>query len=98
MLDLDRYAFTPLNDLIRQLIYAESGSSVVHVFVAGNQVVDDGKVTTIDEKALRSEARALLAEITHMAKDSINRLEPYYREMVLRAHAASTFTNRRLDD
>jgi hypothetical protein len=33
-----------------------------------------------------------------MAKDSINRLEPYYREMVLRAHAASTFTNRRLDD
>lgn len=98
LLDLDRYAFTPLNDLIRQLIYAESGSSVVHVFVAGNQVVDDGKVTTIDEKALRSEARALLAEITHMAKDSINRLEPYYREMVLRAHAASTFTNRRLDD
>ncbi|MEY3355673.1 MAG: hypothetical protein RJB53_317 [Pseudomonadota bacterium] len=97
LLDLDRYAFTPLNDLIRQLIYAESGSSVVHVFVAGNQVVDNGKITTIDEKALRSEARALLAETTHMADDSINRLEPYYRQMVLRAHEEAVFNNRRLE-
>jgi hypothetical protein len=32
-----------------------------------------------------------------MADDSINRLEPYYRQMVLRAHEEAVFNNRRLE-
>jgi 5-methylthioadenosine/S-adenosylhomocysteine deaminase len=87
LLDLDQYAFTPMNDLQRQLVYSESGQSVVHVFVAGQHVVRNRSITTIDEKALRAEARELMRELDSPAQESVITLEPYYRQMVLKAHA-----------
>ena len=59
MVDLDTLAFTPLNDLHRQLVYCETGSSVRMTMVAGRIVYEHGQVTTIDERALRAEAREL---------------------------------------
>ena len=59
LIDLDTLAFTPLNDLKRQLVYCENGSSVALTMVAGRIVFEDGRVTTIDEQALRAEAREL---------------------------------------
>jgi len=88
LLDLDTAAFTPLNDLERQLVFCEDGSSVRYTIVAGRVVFADGRVTTVDEKALRAEARTLMAAqrtALTRAADEARRLEPYYRDMYLRA-------------
>ncbi len=56
ILDLNEPAFVPLNSAARQIVFAESGRAVETVFVAGKPVVRDGKLTTLDEAALASEA------------------------------------------
>jgi adenine deaminase len=88
LLDLDTPAFTPLNDLPRQLIFCEDGSSVRYTIVAGRVVYQDGRITTLDEAAIRAEARELMAVYRSeldQARAAALRLEPYYREMYLRA-------------
>jgi hypothetical protein len=61
-------------------------------------VFEDGHVTTIDERSLRSEARALRAarqpELTAAAA-AAHRLEPYYREMYLRTASRDVGLSRR---
>jgi cytosine/adenosine deaminase-related metal-dependent hydrolase len=97
LLDLDTAAFTPLNDLSRQLVFCEDGSSVRTVIVGGRVVCEDGCVTTVDARALRAEARELVARSkpqTDKAREQAARLEPYYREMVLRAAARDVGFNR----
>ncbi len=90
MLDLDTLAFTPLNDLDRQLVYCENGSSVRLTMVAGVIVARDGKLLTIDEAALRAEARRLAAELAGagQTEEAAAPYLPYYRDMYLRAAAA----------
>jgi 5-methylthioadenosine/S-adenosylhomocysteine deaminase len=90
MLDLDTLAFTPLNDLDRQLVYCENGSSVRLTMVAGAIVARDGKLLTIDEPALRAEARSLAAELAgpDQTEQAAAPYLPYYRDMYLRAAAA----------
>jgi len=87
MLDLDTLAFTPLNDLDRQLVYCENGSSVRLTMVAGAIVARDGRLLTIDEAALRAEARDLAAALAGAAqtREAAAVWLPYYREMYLRA-------------
>jgi guanine deaminase len=55
MYDLRTINFTPRNKLDVQLVYSENGSSIRRVVVAGQTVVDDGRLTTIDEAALIAE-------------------------------------------
>jgi cytosine/adenosine deaminase-related metal-dependent hydrolase len=99
LLDLDTAAFTPLNDLRRQLVFCEDGSSVRITVVAGRVVYEDGRVTTLDEKALRAEARELMqgygATLERTTREA-QRLEPYYREMYFRAAAADVGMRRHL--
>lgn len=86
LLDLDTHAFTPLNDLRRQLVYCEDGSSVRFTIVAGRVVYEEGKVTTVDERALRAETRALMAQENQPGSDAdAHRLEQYYRAMLARS-------------
>jgi cytosine/adenosine deaminase-related metal-dependent hydrolase len=88
LVDLDTLAFTPLNDLRRQLVYCENGSSVRMTMVAGKIVYEHGAVRGIDEPALRSEARELAARqrsANDAARDVAREWLPYYREMYLRA-------------
>ena len=99
LLDLDTPAFTPLNDLRRQLVYCEDGSSVRFTLVDGRVVYEDGRVTTVDEKALRAEARALMngyRETLARASREADRLAPYYREMYLKAADRDVGLQRRL--
>ena len=84
MVDLNTLAFTPLNDLRRQLVFCENGSSVRSVMVAGRILVEDGKVLSIDEEALKAEIRELMGEyraqyqaVEHWART----LEPIYLRM-----------------
>ncbi len=83
-LNLNALSFVPLNDIRRQLVFCEDGSSVKHVFVDGNLVVRDGKISSIDEaevfnginEAFKEFQPRLLEIETHAKK-----LEPYYRKM-----------------
>ncbi len=87
LVDLNTLAFTPLNDLRRQLVFCENGSSVRLVMVGGRVLVEDGKVLSVDEEALKAEVRELMVEyrtqyraVDHWARA----LEPIYRQMYQR--------------
>jgi cytosine/adenosine deaminase-related metal-dependent hydrolase len=97
LLDLDTPAYTPLNDLPRQLVHCEDGGSVRATIVAGRVVFEDGRISTVDEPALRAEMRALVAASaaqTERAAREAARLEPYYRDVVLRCAAEDVGMNR----
>jgi cytosine/adenosine deaminase-related metal-dependent hydrolase len=84
LVDLDTLPFTPLNDLRRQLVYCENGSSVRTTIVAGEVVMDDGKLLTIDERELRNEIRGMSDEIKRYMSDCAKvatEVAPYYRRM-----------------
>lgn len=97
VVDLDTITFTPLNDLRRQLVFCENGSSVEMTMVAGKVVMEHGKVLTVNEVDLKAEVRELATGFrTSLAAtaQAAARLEPYYREMVLRAAATDVGLNR----
>jgi 5-methylthioadenosine/S-adenosylhomocysteine deaminase len=99
LLDLNTLNFTPLNDIYRQLIYCETGSSVVLTMVAGKIIVEDGKVLTVDEESLKAEARELMKEYRiEMEKtwEAASKLEPYYREMYRRCAGWDVGMDRRI--
>lgn len=99
LLDLDTLPFTPPNDLRRQLVYCEPAGAVRMTIVDGQVLYEDGRLTHLDEAALRAEARALTEGYrAHFAPaiEEARRLEPYYRAMVLRAHARDVGMRRRL--
>jgi 5-methylthioadenosine/S-adenosylhomocysteine deaminase len=88
LLDLDTLAFTPLNDLRRQLVYCESGSSVRLTMVAGKVVYQQNRITSVDEAAIRAEAREIAERARHdIRRDNAaaQRWLPHYRQMYLRA-------------
>jgi 5-methylthioadenosine/S-adenosylhomocysteine deaminase len=65
-------------------VFCENGSSVRLVMVAGQVLVEDSKLLSIDEAALKSEIRELMEEyrsqyraVDHWA----HALEPIYRQM-----------------
>lgn len=100
LLDLDTYAFTPLNDLRRQLVYCEDGSSVRYTIVHGRVVFESGRVTTVDERALRAEVRTLMDGYRDQqghASDQAAALEPIYRAMLERSAEVPVGMVRRLE-
>jgi 5-methylthioadenosine/S-adenosylhomocysteine deaminase len=90
LVDLDTLPFTPLNDLHRQLVYCEQGTSVRMTMVAGRVVYENSAVVGVDEPALRAEARQLAAQRAASAAseaDGAARWLPYYRDMYMKAAA-----------
>jgi 5-methylthioadenosine/S-adenosylhomocysteine deaminase len=55
MFDTQRPEWQPLINPVSNLVYSATGDSVRHVFVAGEQVVRDGRLTRIDEADLYRE-------------------------------------------
>jgi 5-methylthioadenosine/S-adenosylhomocysteine deaminase len=53
-------AWLPFNSAARQLVYAESGRSVRHVWVAGRRIVQDGICVTIDERQLAEQVAQIM--------------------------------------
>ena len=97
LVDLDTLAFTPLNDIYRQLVYNENGSSVAMTIIAGEIVMEGGRVLTVDEQALKAEVRELMKAYRGTIREikrTAQILEPYYREMYLRAAAEDVGMNR----
>jgi 5-methylthioadenosine/S-adenosylhomocysteine deaminase len=97
LVDLGTLNFTPLNDIYRQLVYCETGSSVVLTMVAGKTVFENGRLLSVDEEAIKAEARELMKSYRKdMEKtwEAARKLEPYYREMYRRCAAADVGMNR----
>ncbi|WP_170149711.1 amidohydrolase family protein [Rhodoplanes roseus] len=58
--DLDDPAWRPFNSAARQLVFAETGRAIRHVWVAGRQVVRDGRCATYDESKLTRDLAAAM--------------------------------------
>jgi len=56
--DATDHGWTPRGDVAMQLVWGTDGRSVRDVFIAGRQVVRDGRCTAVDVGALRAEAQA----------------------------------------
>ena len=100
LLDLNTLAFTPLNDLRHQLVYCENGTSVTTVIVGGRVVVREGRILTIDEEALKAEARDLAKEFKAFMEQSdsaARELDECYRRMYLKAVATPVPMQRWID-
>ena len=61
--DRDRPEWTPLHDVVNQLVYSADGRSVHTVFVDGRKVVDGYRATRIDEGDLYTKADHAAASI-----------------------------------
>jgi len=61
--DMTSLAFTPRNRPDYHLVYSESGSSIDTVIVDGQIVLEDNRITTIDERAVLDELQARGPEI-----------------------------------
>jgi len=100
LLDLNHLAFTPQNDIRNQLVYCANASAVRMTMVAGRVVVEQGGVRGVDEAAIKAEIRermpAVHRELAATAA-AAEKLEPYYREMYLRAAATDAGFSRWLN-
>lgn len=97
VIDLDTLPFTPLHNLKRSLVFCEQGSSIRMTIVNGRIVVEDGKILTVDEAALKAKVRKYAVEIGEQLaeiKFSADRLAPYYQEMYRLAAERDVGMNR----
>ncbi len=60
LIDLNDTAYLPYNSAARQLVYTEAGRGVETVIVDGQVVIDQRKVKSFDEDALRREVADLM--------------------------------------
>jgi cytosine/adenosine deaminase-related metal-dependent hydrolase len=87
LLRRDTAAFTPLNDLMGQLVFCENGSSVETVIVNGEIVVQSGRLTCMDEQevlALATKARQRIDPSLERELAAAKSMEPALSEMYAR--------------
>jgi len=63
MVSVEDPAMTPVYDTLRAGIYVAADRAVQHVFVDGKQVVEDGRVTTMDFPAIAEQVERIQARI-----------------------------------
>jgi len=61
--DLDSPVWTPLNDPVQQMVFAETGGSVHTVLVDGEVVVEDREIKVFDAAGIIAESKPLLRGI-----------------------------------
>ncbi len=101
MLDLGTYPFVPLNDPVKHLVFSENGSSVKLVMVAGEIVVEGGRLTRVDEQAIFDEIAELMP--AHLAEQAVNEergrvFEPWLAQMHRQASEVDLGLNRYAGD
>ncbi|WP_033289006.1 amidohydrolase family protein [Amycolatopsis jejuensis] len=67
LFDLDHHEWTPFADPLQAVVWSASAASIAQTWVAGRALFADGRVTTVDEVSLRSEARRRAADIVARA-------------------------------
>jgi 5-methylthioadenosine/S-adenosylhomocysteine deaminase len=86
--DLEDPAWRPFNSAARQLVFAETGRSVRQVWVAGRQVVRDGRCCTIDEQQLIRDVATIMPGVrTTLATllDNAEKLRPSFEAIQKKA-------------
>ena len=92
LLTTQSYHFTPLNNVVNQLVYCENGVSVRNVMVNGVWVVKGGEVLTIDGPDLYRRATQLRDEMDDRLQRQFAQtaeLEPALREAYLQSSKAA---------
>jgi cytosine/adenosine deaminase-related metal-dependent hydrolase len=75
LFDTQRPEWQPLINPLANLVYSATGDSVRDVFVAGEQVVADGKLTRIDESKLYADIPKAVARFgKHLKLDEMVQL------------------------
>jgi cytosine/adenosine deaminase-related metal-dependent hydrolase len=85
--------FVPLNNLVWQLVYGRADSAIDSVFVNGNKLVENGKVTSIDEESVYKEAVERGAFLMKKCQDDygiIKRASPKLYDMLMRVAVQPT--------
>lgn len=92
LLDRNHWGFIPLADPVRQLAFSATSEAVRTSIVAGRVVMDDRKIVTLDEDALRAEIREAgeryLRDCVPAMEAGAKRLAPYFAEIYRRAQDA----------
>jgi len=99
LIDLSALPFVPLNNLHRQLVHCELGSSVRLTMVDGEILCRDGTLLRMNEAEILNEATTLFASKTHdmdKADAKMARFIPFYRAMYDRAAQTDVGFDRRL--
>ncbi|NEX48811.1 amidohydrolase family protein [Pseudotabrizicola algicola] len=89
--DTHSIAMTPLNNPLRQLVFAETGMGLRHLFVDGAQVMADGHLTRVDESEIIArihDAAAKLSPAIARAEASVGRIRAAYE--VIHARCCAT--------
>lgn len=84
ILNLKSEAFTPLNDIYNHLVYCEDGRDVETLIVAGNIVMENGRILNVDEQALISELSDMSGEFKERFKKTVeenDKLMPYIHQI-----------------
>lgn len=84
IIDLRDVSYLPLNSMARQVVYTESGRGVETVIIGGRVVMEDRRILTVDEAALRRIVAEVMPGLRADFKGVMDRLEPL-REHVLNA-------------
>ena len=93
LLRRDTAAFTPLNDVLAQIVFCENGGSVDSVVVNGEFVVEAGRLTKVDEAEvlrLAREARLRLNPSMERELTAAKKMEPSLSEMYFRVFGQKT--------
>ena len=69
MYRLDKPWWIPINDIVNQLVFAETGASVETVLIDGEIVVDNGAVKTFDVDAMAREVHDMVKSIRKRNSD-----------------------------
>jgi 5-methylthioadenosine/S-adenosylhomocysteine deaminase len=77
----DAPAFVPLHDPLRQLVYAERGQGLTDVWVEGERVIADGKLTRVDEQALVKRIGAAVEALVPTYEAAEASVAPIHRVM-----------------
>jgi len=99
-LDLSDPAYRPLNSIVRQVVYAETGRSIRHVWVNGRRVVRDGRATSLDESQLDATLAKLMPEVKkelERLKANAEKIAPAFAEIQRRTWNADMNYNRYLE-
>lgn len=67
LFDLDHHEWTPYDDPLMALVWSVSPASIAETWVDGRALYRDDRVLTVDEPALRAEARERAADIVRRA-------------------------------
>jgi guanine deaminase len=62
-LDLDSINYVPLNDPTNQLVHSEDGTGVDSVMIGGRMVMENRRMTTVDEAKLARDAEAAVERL-----------------------------------